>query len=96
MAEGDLVEVARADDLVEARLIEGLLESEGIHVLIPGAATRDTLDGLANMWSGGVPIQVHPDHAERARAILEAFANAAPEEPPDDEEGAEEGAAQDD
>ena len=81
MSEGDLVEVVRADDLMEARLIQGRLESEGIRVHIPGAATRETLDGLANMWSGGVPIKVHPDDAAEARNILEAIADSSEADP---------------
>ena len=76
-------------EFVEARLIQGRLESEGISVHIPGAATRDTLDGLANMWSGGVPLKVHPDNAEKARDILAAVADAPAQEPDAEDEAQE-------
>jgi hypothetical protein len=66
----DLVEVTRARDLFEARILAGLLESHGIPAHIPGSSTLDTLDGAAAIWSEGIPIVVPRDRATAAREVL--------------------------
>ena len=65
-----LVEVARARDLFHARMMAGLLESQGIRVLIPDEETIQIYDGAATIWEKGVRIQVQADRADEAREIL--------------------------
>ena len=64
-----LVEVCRASDELEAQIIRGLLESNGIDCSFRGEAVRLThsiaVDGLAE-----VRILVRPEDAERAERII--------------------------
>ena len=51
------VEVARARDIFQARILAGLLESHGIPVLIPDEETIVLYDGAATIWEKGVRIE---------------------------------------
>lgn len=65
------VQVAKAGDLFEARLIVGRLEAAGIHAVIPGESMLETYDGVAAIWSEGVPVEVAAHLADEALRILE-------------------------
>jgi len=78
-----MVEIVKAGDLFEARLIVGRLQSEGIPADIAGEHLLETLDGVATMWAGGVPIEVPREMAERAIEVLSR--PALPEEDDDSE-----------
>jgi len=65
-----LREVYRARDLFEARLVAGFLQSHEIQTHIPNEYTLDTYDGMATLWSKGVPIHVSLDRFEEARRLL--------------------------
>ena len=67
-----LREVFRAGDLFKARMVAGFLESQGIFAHIPNEYTFDTYDGMATLWSKGVPVHVPLDrHEEAARLLAE-------------------------
>ncbi len=65
----ELVEVCRASHEMEAQLIRGLLESNGIDCALRGEAVRLThsiaIDGLAE-----VRILVRPEDADKAKKIM--------------------------
>ena len=67
---GGPVEIARAGDLFEARMIAGYLEGFGIPAHIPGEAMMGAMDGAAVIWSKGVRVEVAAPHAEEARRLL--------------------------
>jgi len=75
-----MVRVATAESLFEARLIVGRLQAEGIPADIAGESVLETLDGMATMWAGGVPIEVPREMVDRAVEILA-------EPPASDEDG---------
>lgn len=64
-----LVEICRAADNMQAQLIRGLLEANGISCMLTGEAVSRiypiTVDGLAE-----VPILVREEDVERATALL--------------------------
>ena len=70
----ELVRVYRAQGEVEAQMIRGLLESDGIESMLHGEAVRLThgltLDGLAV-----VDIVVRREDSERASAIIAAMSD---------------------
>jgi hypothetical protein len=68
-----LVELTRATDLFEARLLAGFLESEGFRAFIPGEEMITALDGAATIWSAGVPVEVRSEDLEKAREALAAW-----------------------
>lgn len=79
--EQELVSVFDTMDEAEALVVQGLLESNGIETLLTNRdAPQDVLPGV-----GGVLVRVHPDDAEEAREIIEAYRNA----PPAEEESSE-------
>ncbi|MHC4224397.1 MAG: putative signal transducing protein [Planctomycetota bacterium] len=65
-----LREIYRAKDLFEARLVAGFLQSHEIQTHIPNEYTLDTYDGMATLWSKGVPIHVPLARFEEARRLL--------------------------
>ena len=68
----ELVTVFDTDQESEALVVKGLLESAGIENLINSIdAQQDILPGV-----GGVIVQVAPDRANEARAIIETYRNA--------------------
>ena len=77
------VEVYKAPDHIEAELIRGLLEGNGIPVLTDarGAQALPFILGPARV-GGFISILVPPDQEEAARELL-----AAREEPPAEPEG---------
>jgi hypothetical protein len=67
---------------MEARLVFGLLESEGIIVRVPGAMLAD--EWAASMQSAGLvgtDVLVAEQHLDKARQILADFRAAATEAP---------------
>jgi putative signal transducing protein len=69
--EGDLVEVARLLDPVEAEILRGRLEAEGVPAMVADTHTAHVLFGSL---IGGVRVLVPEAGLERAREILKADA----------------------
>lgn len=71
--EGKLVEICRATGNLQAQMIKGLLEANGIACMLTGEAISRiypiTVDGL-----GEVPILVREEDAEAARGVLQRSA----------------------
>jgi Putative prokaryotic signal transducing protein len=66
-----LVRVFDTEQESEAMVVKALLDSEGIEALVSSLdAQQDILPGV-----GGVIVQVTPDRAEEARAVIEAYRN---------------------
>jgi len=65
-----LIEVYRAWGELEAQVIKGLLESNGIPCLLRGEAAR-TIYGLTVNGIGEVKIMVWESMAEQARKLIE-------------------------
>jgi hypothetical protein len=71
---GDLVEVAFVGDEFEAEMIRALLEENGIpsiHQRVTPAGPQLGY-GLMNPGGGAHRVLVHPERADRARALIEA------------------------
>ncbi len=69
----DLVIVYRAPDEVTANLLQGLLEGEGVPVMLQSAQVP-WMDGVMKVDKGYWGDVVVPrEHAERAREILNAY-----------------------
>jgi hypothetical protein len=66
------VEVTRAKDIFEARMMAGLLESHGIPVHIPDEETIVLYDGAATIWEKGVRVEVPGNRVEEAIELLAA------------------------
>ena len=70
----ELVEVAHANQGVEAEMIQGLLENAGIPSLLQPSGLNGTLLGFTGLRPGygGGPqrVMVRPDQADAARALL--------------------------
>ncbi len=68
-----LVEICRATGNLQAQMLKGLLEANGIACMLTGEAISRigpiTVDGL-----GEVPILVREEDAEAARAVLQKSA----------------------
>jgi len=64
-----LIEVYRANGEMEAQIIKGLLESQGIPCLLKGDAAR-TIYGLTVDGLGEVKIMVWESMAEKARKLI--------------------------
>ncbi len=69
--EGDLVEVARLLDPVEAEIVRGRLETEGVPAMV---ADTNAAHMLFRSLIGGVRLLVPEAYLERAREILKADA----------------------
>jgi len=71
-----LVRVFDTEEESEALVVQGLLESEGIECVMTSLDAPQDI-----MPIGGVVIQVTPDKAEEARALIEEFRASAAAEP---------------
>lgn len=61
-----------AADPVQAHLVRGLIEADGIHVYLKGESLSSAIGELpANV--GQIQVQVAPEHRERAREIVMRF-----------------------
>ena len=94
--DGRFVTIRQMSDPLEAEMLKDLLEQEGIPATIQGT-NHSALYGGALSSALQVPLQVPAEHAERARAILDALHDFEPLEPqveerppvaPGDEKGA--------
>ena len=72
----ELVAVATADGQVEAEIIKGLLEANGVDVWLSQESAGSAL-GLTVGAMGQVEVMVREEQAEQARAVLDS----SPEEP---------------
>jgi hypothetical protein len=74
MAEtNELVTVGRFSTLPEMDMARGLLESEGIDCLTPEEHLVAATGGIYGQAVGWLRLQVRPQDAERAKALLESF-----------------------
>jgi hypothetical protein len=74
MAENnELVTVGRFSTLPEMDMARGLLESEGIDCLAPEEHLVAATGGLYGQAVGWLRLQVRPQDAERATALLESL-----------------------
>lgn len=73
-AEEELVGVAYAKDLIEAEMLQGLLENAGIRSLVRPAREGSSLFSFGTLMrglgSGPREVAVHASRAEAARAVL--------------------------
>ena len=70
-SEPELVVFEKADSQIEASIIKGILESEGIPVYVDGELLMDEFNmsqKLMNM--SGISIEIAQEDLERARAIV--------------------------
>jgi hypothetical protein len=72
----DLVTVARVFDTLEAEMLRGCLETEGIPATLGDVQTVQT-DTLLTVALGGVRIRVPAPFADAARQTVEAFERGA-------------------
>jgi hypothetical protein len=72
--DGDLVEVAFAEDPVQAEMLQGLLGSAGIPSLLQPTGLSGLQMGLGRFYSGfgggGQRVMVHAARSDEARALL--------------------------
>ena len=68
----DLVTIRRLGDPVEAEMLVDLLEQEGIPASVPGNE-HNAMTGRLLAPALNVPLMVHAEDEERARAILDAL-----------------------
>jgi len=66
-----MVEVYRAVGEMEARIIQGLLDSQGIPSLLKSDAAR-SVHAFAVDGMGEVRVMVWESHADRARELIES------------------------
>ncbi len=73
-AGSEMVQVAYANDPVEAEMIQGLLASHGIPSLLQPAGLNGPRRGFAGLqpgWGGGTQrVMIRADRADEARALL--------------------------
>ena len=74
--DGDLVTVARVFNTLEAEMLRGCLEAEGIPATLGDVQTVQT-DTLLTVAMGGVRIRVPAPFADAARQTIEAFERGA-------------------
>ena len=86
---GDLVTVTRVFNSLEAEMLRGCLEAEGIPAMLGDAQTIQT-DTLLTVALGGIRVMVPAPFADAARQTVEAFERGALaiDELPDDAEPA--------
>ena len=82
-ADGDLVSVMFAGDRVEAEMVQGLLESQGIPSMLQATGVNGPQLGVGLSPRSPQRVMVRPEHAEVARRLL---AQVAPEEATDVDE----------
>jgi hypothetical protein len=80
----DLVTVATFDTLAEAEIARGLLQAEGIEVVLQDQPLASLLPPVA-FANGGLALKVAPDELERARECLETPDDADVDGDPDAE-----------
>lgn len=82
---GDLIEVAFVGDQVEGDMIQALLEAHQIRSLQQqvGPSGPQLGYGLMSPGGGARRVMVHPDRAERARALIIAARAEQEQNPPD-------------
>ena len=71
---GDLVEVAFVGDEFQGKMIQALLEDQGIPSLVQQVTPSGPQlgYGLMNPGGGAHRVMVHPERADRARTLIEA------------------------
>jgi len=69
---GDLVTVTRVFDVLEAEMLRGCLQAQGIPATLGDAQTVQT-DTLLTVALGGIRLMVPTPFADAARATVEAF-----------------------
>jgi hypothetical protein len=69
----ELVTIGRFSTLAEMDMARGLLESEGIDCLAPEEHLVAATGGLYGQAVGWLRLQVRPQDAERATALLESL-----------------------
>jgi hypothetical protein len=80
----DLVEIALADDPVQAGMIEGLLRGAGIHCLLQPTGVDGPTLGIGLLPPGRLRVMVHASEADAARSLLaEALVEVAQEAMPE-------------
>lgn len=81
----DLVTVLTTDDEPQLKVVKSLLKAEGIPCYVQGEVAGEALP----MGRLGVQVQVRPQDAESARALLAAkdLLFTGPDEPVEDDEG---------
>ena len=65
------VTIAAFDSPMEAHLVRGLLEGEGIRVMLSGENATAVFAGMGSSFAE-ITIQVHEDDVARADALLDA------------------------
>ena len=68
-----MISVYRSGDYFEAQLLTGLMEQEGLHVFLQGAALQGGLGDLPAM--GHLSITVNDADQQRAEEIISAYEN---------------------
>jgi hypothetical protein len=73
---GDLVTVTRVFDTLQAQMLRGCLEAEGIPAMLGDVQTVQT-DTLLTVALGGIRVMVPAPFADAARQTVEAFERGA-------------------
>ncbi len=82
------VEVARASDLFQAKILASYLEGFDIPAHVPDEAMMGAMDGAAVIWAKGVRVEVPAQRAEEAKRLLaerEERRKVVPDEDDDDD-----------
>ena len=75
---GGWVVVMATDDYDAAFLTAGAIDAEGIDVVMPSDPRQDLRSGtVAPMYPQAIELRVAPEHAERAREIVDVHRGAA-------------------
>ncbi len=72
-SDADLVEVMFAGNRVEAEMVQGLLESEGVPSMLQAAGVNGPQLGIGLLAQGPQRVMVRADHADVARTLLVEF-----------------------